>query len=900
MEIAVDEMTAIRTVISTSSSTDSWVRGTPEINGYCGTKTDGSIGEGSSVTLKPVFYVLNNGTLQQGDVAQKLVHWTSSDESVATVDSSGKVTAVSQGTAVITGVTEDGGHSFSCAVKVTPAPIKGVEIGWDGEADDSFNPGEIRSLKVTCTSGAVKNIVWTSSDEKVVSVDSYGKVTAISCGKAVITAAVTDNAGSADVIVKMNVEVSNKTVEEIGFVDVEDGKISIVVGNTKTLRAEVTPTDATITAVTWNVAEGSSVSIVNNSDGTATVTAKSVGTSVIVATANDGSGVSARCEVVVGSIPATTMSINQSSLTIEVNKSAKLSATVGPSDATDLTVAWSVVKGSCVYVDQNGNITATSEGTAVIRATANGGSDLYKDCTVTVVDYSVKSIDMTSSAKLEVGKTVTLTVEVSPSNAKNKSVTWTSSNPSVATVSSGVVTAVSAGTAIITATSSADSSITATCVVTVTDSLSQVKSVTLDKTSLAMEVNSKVTVTATIDPEVTGAELVWTVSNGTGSVSVVKNSDGTATVTAKSAGSASLIVTVKGTQVSATCDITIASTETKVVSEETKENDDGTTTDTKVEEIDTGKGSTTTKTTETVKDTDGNVKGSTSTYEFTSDDPAIKTKTTVTVTEDANGNVGQPKVQVDMGNVGSSSNGTRSITVNADDLKEAIKQLDRAKVVTGIDDLDKNIEIQADEGKDVDQMVTTLDAASISDLSSADGVSLSISSEMGRMQIGSEVFTTMKEQGGKATLSVKKSDDQTSVPDALSKVGQKTLFEVDMTVGGKTVHQLNGNVTLSLPFALSDGQDPSKVGVRYVDADGNLSSETFRATYADGMVSFTTTHFSTFAVVYGDVASDSGKDTTTTVSGDSSMASLCVVLAALAGAFAATTVMFVLRMKGKI
>ena len=802
MQITVDGTVALKASIDISSATDSAVSGTCMARSYA-IGTDSAFNEGDSMDLTPVFYVSSNGRLVKGPVSQSGIDWTSSNESVAFVKD-GKVLAVSKGEAVITGTTKDGGYVIGCFVKVSAVPISGVSIV--SEESGEIEIGNTRQLNISCETGAVSSVEWTSSNKNVAIVDQNGLVKAISSGKAIITAKVTGNEGSA-------------SVDE---------------------------------------------------------------------------------EIVVADVLVNTIAL-QSSLTLEINRSVKLSAVATPNDATDKTLVWSVISGSSVSVDQNGNVTALSEGTSKIQVSAAGNPSVTATCTVTVVDYSVKSIDMTSSAKLEVGKTATLKAEVSPSNAKNKSVTWTSSNPAVATVSSGVVTAVSAGTAIITATSSANSSVTATCVVTVTDSLSQVKSVTLDKTSLAMEVNSKVTVTAAIDPEVTGAELVWTVSNGTGSVSVVKNSDGTATVTAKSTGSASLIVTVKGTQVSATCDITIASTETKVVSEETKKNDDGTTTDTKIEEIDTGKGSTTTKTTETVKDTDGNVKGSTSTYEFTSDDPAIKTKTTVTVTKDANGNVGQPKVEVDMGNTGSSSNGTRSITVNADDLKEAIKQLDRAKVVTGIDDLDKNIEILADEGKDVDQMVTTLDATSISDLSASDGVSLSISSEMGRMQIGNEVFTSMKEQGGKATLSVKKSEDQTSVPEALSKIVQKTLYEVDLTVGGKSVHQLNGKVTLSLPFALSDGQDPSKVGVRYVDADGNLSSETFRATYADGMVSFTTTHFSTFAVVYGDVAADSGKDTTTTVSGDGSlMTSLCIVLAALTGAFAATTVMFVLRTKGKI
>ena len=152
-------------------------------------------------------------------------------------------------------------------------------------------------------------------------------------------------------------------------------------------------------------------------------------------------------------------------MTLDVNESETLTATITPSNATDQDVAWSSNNESVATVDQNGEVNAVAPGTANITVTTQDG-DKTATCAVTVTQpVTGVSLDPTSLS-LFTGDTATLTATVQPENATNKAVTWASSNPSVATVQDGTVTAKGAGEATITV-KTVDGGYTATCAVTV-------------------------------------------------------------------------------------------------------------------------------------------------------------------------------------------------------------------------------------------------------------------------------------------------------------------------------------------------------------------------------------------------------------------------------------------------
>ena len=167
----------------------------------------------------------------------------------------------------------------------------------------------------------------------------------------------------------------------------------------------------------------------------------------------------------------TKVELNKTSLTLDVNESETLTATVTPDNATNKNVKWESSDTSVATVDVNGKVTAVAQGTATITVTAQDGSEEKATCSVTVnaaAAVPVESVSLTpSTLALEAGKSGTLTAAITPNNATNQAVTWTSSNTAVATVKNGVVTAVGAGEAIITVTT-ADGGKTDACKVTVT------------------------------------------------------------------------------------------------------------------------------------------------------------------------------------------------------------------------------------------------------------------------------------------------------------------------------------------------------------------------------------------------------------------------------------------------
>ena len=257
-------------------------------------------------------------------------------------------------------------------------------------------------------------------------------------------------------------------------------------------------------------------------------------------------------------IGVTSVTLDQTDLTLDANGTAKLTATVNPNDATNKTVTWKSDKPEIVEVDSNGNVTAKAAGTATITATADGKS---ASCKVTVngqtATVPVQSVGLNQTTlELKAGNTATLTATVSPESATDKTVTWTSDKPEIAAVEGGTVTAKAAGTAIITA-KAGDK--TATCTVTVTKADVAVESVTLDKTSLELKAGNNATLTATVSPEgATNKDVTWTSDNP--EVAAVEGGK----VTAVSEGTA--IITAKAGDKTATCTVTVAKADVAVES----------------------------------------------------------------------------------------------------------------------------------------------------------------------------------------------------------------------------------------------------------------------------------------------------------------------------------------------
>ncbi|MBQ6578017.1 MAG: Ig domain-containing protein, partial [Bacteroidales bacterium] len=182
-----------------------------------------------------------------------------------------------------------------------------------------------------------------------------------------------------------------------------------------------------------------------------------------------------------GNIPVQSVSLNHTTLTLEQGQNSVLQATVYPSNATNPAVQWKSDNTSVATVDNNGKVTAVTEGSATVTAKAG---DKTATCTVTVKKKVVPIESVTlnkTTLTLAEGDSETLTAAVNPDNATDKTVTWSSSKTSVATVdNNGKVTAVAEGSATVTA-KAGDK--TATCTVTVKKKEVPVERITLNKTT---------------------------------------------------------------------------------------------------------------------------------------------------------------------------------------------------------------------------------------------------------------------------------------------------------------------------------------------------------------------------------------------------------------------------------
>ena len=301
-----------------------------------------------------------------------------------------------------------------------------------------------------------QKLTWSSSNASIAEVSEGGVVTAVATGKATITVTTVDGGKKAECSVTVNpIPVSGVTLK---------ASTSLLVGGTETLEADIDPPNATNKNVTWSTSKASVATV----SASGVVTGVSAGTATITVKTADGDK-TAVCNVNVVTTPVAVsgVSLNKSSFSLDVGGMENLDATITPSAATNQNVTWSSNNTSVATVSESGVVTAVAPGKATITVKTQDGNKTAT-CAVTVNTIQVTGVSMNkSSTSLDIGGTETLYANISPANATNKNVTWSSSNTSVATVSSdGTVIAVARGTATITV-KTADGGKTASCNVTV-------------------------------------------------------------------------------------------------------------------------------------------------------------------------------------------------------------------------------------------------------------------------------------------------------------------------------------------------------------------------------------------------------------------------------------------------
>ena len=436
-------------------------------------------------------------SVSPSNATYKTVTWTSSDSTVAKV-TNGVVYGKKPGNATITCTTTHGGKTATCEVTVTDIErlATGLELyksaywknGQSMVPYSSMNEGDtltfmelgigyivINVFPYSVTNGEIN---WSVSDPSIVSTEltehinfaNTIRVKPLRVGTTKITISTTDGTNiSKDVYVKIT---PDPTIKVRGVRCLQK-EITLAVGETDTLEANVLPIDATNKHISWSSNNMFSVSAtsVDGTDGhRAYIKAKQKGTHYVVAKSDDG-GYTDTCVVIVipERISVTGLTLNHASKTLHKGETLQLTPVFTPSNPTNPNVYWMMDNDSVATIE-NGLVTAIQEGAVTITCVSEDGN--YKaTCVVSVTNDAPVSVTGVSLNKktlqMVVGNTATLTASVLPANANNKSVTWTSSNTATATISStGTISAKAEGVTTITC-KTVDGNFTAECYVVV-------------------------------------------------------------------------------------------------------------------------------------------------------------------------------------------------------------------------------------------------------------------------------------------------------------------------------------------------------------------------------------------------------------------------------------------------
>lgn len=422
--------------------------------------------------------------------------------------------------------------------KFDPVPVNSVTLNKSSETIYTNDKNGVQlSATVKPANAADTSVIWTSSNNKVATVNNKGKVTPVAAGTATITCTSKSNSS-----VKATFTITVKQYVE--KVTVSAGTNEIFQGETLQLQSTVSPNDASNKSLNWS----SSNPAVATVDQNGKVSGVTSGSAVITATAKDRNTISGEFNINI-LLPVTGIALDKTSAVIYTNNTVglQLIPALTPTAASLSSVKWETSNSSAATVDQNGLVKPVAPGTATITCRSKSDNTVTAVCTITVKQY-VESIAVSGSlASIVVGDTLQLSTSVGPSNATDKSLSWSSSNTSVATVSSsGVITGVGSGSAVITATANDGSGVTDSykvVVVAIPTGAPAVPVTGVSVSSNAMTVytvNKTAQVSATISPSNADASMIWASGNestatidNTGKITMIKG--GTTILTGRSA-----------------------------------------------------------------------------------------------------------------------------------------------------------------------------------------------------------------------------------------------------------------------------------------------------------------------------------------------------------------------------
>ncbi len=412
--------------------------------------------------INPQSLVLNVGESRVIELSKRIdVNWISSNTEIATVEdrsstdvSGAMVTAVTPGSTTIVAYNINNGAYAVCEVTVLQ-PATGLDIIIDGQSrtgqryDTVLSTGYVFASVVANPEDTTETeFVWTSDNPSVATVDETGRITLVSEGITIITVSTASGSHSASCTLAV-------VAKPITSITTDVSELDMIVGDTYTVSTQIEPADASNNTLEWV----SSDQGVANVDNAGRITATGVGTAVIRVIAQlppeGGRAAEASINVTVRN-RLTSISFDSNVTYINVGGTKQINVIFTPASDVNTNVTFRSSDESIFTVDANGVITGVAVGQAILTCTAEDlGEAGVISCIVHVTENEVLATDFVltpAEGIVYIGSTLQIEKTFTPEDATDQFVTWTSSDPAIATVNqAGLVTGVALGKVTITA-----------------------------------------------------------------------------------------------------------------------------------------------------------------------------------------------------------------------------------------------------------------------------------------------------------------------------------------------------------------------------------------------------------------------------------------------------------------